>query len=258
MRAESYSEPDIDSLLDIIPTALEQGEIIVICAECEVEYDGRAAGYLGPGERLVICKPDGTLLIHRPRGHDPVNWQPPGSAIRIENPDDNVVLSARRTDPDEIIQVFLRVVFELTRFSADDSAPLKLDGTEADMHEFVANNPDELEDGLRIIEHERDTPYGSIDFLGTDTQGRPVVIEVKRRQATLTHVDQLRRYMARYRETNPNARGLLVAPAASDKVLRTLRDAELEFVELDAFRTTPSDYASTTLSHFQGDNQDAT
>jgi hypothetical protein len=141
--------------------------------------------------------------------------------------------------------------FELTRFSADDSAPLELKGTEADMHEYVDAHPDEIEDGLRIIEHERDTPYGSIDFLGTDTAGRPVVMEVKRRQATLTHVDQLRRYLARYRETNPDARGMLIAPAASEKVRRTLRDAELEFVELDAFAQAGTDHASTTLTHFQ-------
>lgn len=253
MGAESVSDPGSARLLEEIPAAVTSGDVVVLCADCEVEYDGRAAGYLGPGERLVICKPDGTLLIHRPSGHDPVNWQPPGSTITVESRDDTVVVTARRTEPDEVIHVYLLAVFELTRFSADDSAPLELEGTEADMHEYVDEHPEEIEDGLRIIEHERETPYGSIDFLGTDSDGRPVVMEVKRRQATLTHVDQLRRYLARYRETNPDARGMLIAPAASEKVLRTLRDAELEFVELDAFAKAGTDHASTTLTHFQED-----
>ena len=118
------------------------------------------------------------------------------------------------------------------------------------MHEYILEHPEEIDEGLRALEHERETPYGIVDVYGTDDAGRPVIVEVKRRQATLTHVDQLKRYMEQFRSSNPEARGILVAPAASDRVKRTLREADLEFVALEAFATNRGDLASTTFEDF--------
>lgn len=253
MVVESF----VGNAADELPAAIEavnRGvEVLVLCAACEVEYEGRASGYVGPGERVVICKPDGTLLVHRPTGADPVNWQPPGSTFLLEDDADGLRLIARRSDPPEVVTVHLPEVFSLSRFAADDTAPLELSGTEAEMHEYLLDNPTEIEDGLRVLEHERDSPFGTIDIFATDAEGRPVVIEVKRRRATLTHVDQLRRYMDEYRETNPDARGLLVAPAASEKVERALRAHDLEVVELAEFTTAAGDISSTTIADFAGD-----
>ena len=250
MVTDAFSDPGDEAVAETVEDAVRSGDTVVVFATCEVDYDGRASGYLGPGDRVVIAKPDGTLLVHRPTGNDPVNWQPPGSTIAADCDEDGCTVTARRSSPDEVVRVHLREIHHVTRYAADDTAPLKLSGTERDMHEYILENPDEIDDGLRAVEHERETPYGIVDVFGTDAEGRPVVVEVKRRQATLTHVDQLKRYMAQYRESNPDARGILVAPAASDRVERTLRDADLEFVALEEFATNRGDLASTTFDDF--------
>lgn len=251
MVIDSFTHPSTTDVLRVVNRSLREGAVVLLCGSCEVEYDGRASGYLGPGERIVICKPDGTMLVHRPRGHDPVNWQPPGSTIQASEDDGYPVVAARRSNPDESVSVLLHDVYALVRFEADDTAPLRLEGTEADMHSYIEGHPEEIERDLRVIEHERDTPHGAIDFFAHDREGRPVVIEVKRRQATLTDVDQLQRYVSLYRESNPNTRGILAAPAASERVTRTLRDNDLEFVQVDAFSQEASDLSSTTFADFE-------
>lgn len=251
MGTTTRESPTVEATVAMIEEGVRRRDTITVQAECEVEYDGRATGYLGPGERVILVKPDGTLLVHRPTGNDPVNWQPPGSTITADIEDGDPVITARRSSPDELVRVYLRETHQLTRFSADDTAPLELSGTEVDMHEYILEHPEEIDQGLRAIEHERDTPYGNIDVYGTDAAGRPVVIEVKRRQASLTHVDQLKRYMDQYRESNPDARGILVAPAASASVRRTLTENDLEFVALDEFATNRGEVASTTFEDFQ-------
>lgn len=251
MSGDVYPDPTATTVIDVITSGITAADVVTIHATCEVEYEGRAAGYLGTGDRVVLCKPDGTLLVHRPSGNDPVNWQPPGSTITANKIDGDPVVTARRSSPDELVRVYLRDVALIARFDADDTAPLELEGTEADMHEYILDHPDEVEPGLRVLEHERDTPYGTIDVYANDEDGCPVVIEVKRRQATLNHVDQLKRYMELYRESNPEARGILVAPAASEKVQRALRDADLEFAAIDEFAQGNTNVSSTTFDDFR-------
>jgi RecB family endonuclease NucS len=250
MGVEAHADPDPDTVVDVVEECVRGGDTIVVFASCEVEYDGRATGYLGPGDRVIIGKPDGTLLVHRPTGNDPVNWQPPGSTITAAVDTDECTITARRSSPDELVRVRIQEAYNITRYPADDTAPLELQGTETDMHEYILENPGEIDEGLRAIEHERETPYGTIDVFATDDDGRPVIIEVKRRQASLSHVDQLKRYMEQYRESNPEARGILVAPAASERVRRTLRDNNLEFAALDEFATNRGEIASTTFDDF--------
>ncbi|WP_436936559.1 endonuclease NucS [Halovenus marina] len=250
MDLDAYPLPDTETIAEVVETGLQKGDVITIFANCDVEYEGRASGYLGVGERLIIAKPDGTLLVHRPTGNDPANWQPPGSSIFASVDDDGCTITARRSDPIERVNVHLRGTYHIVRYPAEDSVPLELSGTETEMHEYILDNPDEVEQGLRVLEHERETPYGTIDIFATDSEGLPVVIEVKRRQATLSHVDQLKRYMDQYRESNPNARGILVAPDASDRVRRTLRDNDLEFGQLEEFAVGRGDVTSTTFDDF--------
>lgn len=249
MKTETLADPTPAEARDFYADWRRDGVVCFYC-DCEVEYDGRASGYLGPGERVVVCKPDGTLLVHRPSGRDPVNWQPPGGTIRVRVADADPVVEARRSDPAERVRVRCRALRLVVAYAAVDDAPLELSGTESDMHEYIVENPASVEEGLRVIEHERSTPYGNIDVYAVDEDGRPVVVEVKRRRATHTHVDQLRRYMARYREENPEARGVLVAPAATSDVKRGLREAGLEFVALDVFVESAADTTNAQLTDF--------
>ncbi|WP_440991395.1 endonuclease NucS [Haloarchaeobius baliensis] len=251
MLTERYDAPDAATIERVVREGQRDGAMVTCLAECEVEYDGRSGGYLGPGDRLVVAKPDGTLLVHRPSGHQPVNWMPAGATINVEEDEGAPLLYARRSNPNEYLRVYLHEPYLLTRFDADDPATYQERGTEAEMHEYIERNPEmAIEEGFRVVEHERESVYGYIDFFGKDAEGRPVVVEVKRRQATLNNVDQLKRYMELYRGSNPDVRGILVAPSASDRVTRTLRDDGLEFVELSEFAVEKRESSEKTLSDF--------
>ncbi|AAG20159.1 MULTISPECIES: endonuclease NucS [Halobacterium] len=235
MTVERVSAPTPAAFVDAANAAFRNGAVLSVQARCEVEYNGRTSGYLGDGDRLLVAKPDGTFLVHQPTGHKPVNWMPGGGTVEARTSQGDAVLLARRSNPTERVETRLHEVYGVTRFDAEDGATYEESGTEAEMHEYIEANPDALEAGLRIVEHERETKYGFIDFYAVDGDGTPVVIEVKRIQATLNHFDQLKRYVDRYAETNDDVRGMLVAPSASERVTRALRDNGLEFVALAEF-----------------------
>src|SRR6056297_2809984 len=261
MVAEQIDAPDPETLVSEAKAAFRDGAVLSVQARCEVEYDGRTAGYLGPGDRLLVAKPDGTCLVHQPTGHKPVNWMPGGGTVSARESDGEAVLLARRTNPTERVEVRILDAHGLTRFDATDGATYEESGTEAEMHEYIEQDPEVLEEGLRIVEHERESKYGFIDFFARDESGTPVVVEVKRIQATLNHFDQLQRYVSLYDEgeASPRAgvtaedeavRGMLVAPDASERVRRALRDEGLEFVELAEFDTDARGATEAKLTDF--------
>jgi RecB family endonuclease NucS len=66
MPVSSLTDPLFEDALDLLEIGFEQGGMLTLVGRCEVEYDGRASSYLGLGERLVILKSDGTLLVDLP------------------------------------------------------------------------------------------------------------------------------------------------------------------------------------------------
>lgn len=235
MVVDRVEHPTPEEFVAAAKAAFRDGAVISVQANCEVEYDGRTSGYLAPGDRLLVAKPDGTFLVHQPTGHKPVNWMPGGGTVEARVSDGQPVLLARRTNPSERVEARIHDAYGITRFDATDGATYEESGTEAEMHAYIEENPDVLGDDIRIVEHERESKYGYIDFYAVDEDGTPVVIEVKRIQATLNHFDQLKRYVNLYENTNDDVRGMLVAPSASDRVKRALRDDGLEFVQLAEF-----------------------
>jgi len=250
MAIEQLTSPAPDELVDAVEAAARDGAMLTVQAHCEVEYEGRTAGHLGPGDRVLMAKPDGTFLVHRPTNHKPVNWMPGGGTVTARLSDGDAVLLARRTNPTERVEVRVLEAHGVTRFDADDGVVYEESGTEAEMHAYIEANPEELEAGLRIVEHERESKYGYIDFYAVDADGVPVVVEVKRIQATLNHVDQLKRYVGLYEGTNEAVRGMLVAPDASERVERALADDGLEFVALPEFDVDATGSREAKLTDF--------
>ena len=63
--------------------------VLIVVGCCSVEYSGRARSTLGWGARIVIIKPDGSVLVHQRAGREPVNWQPPGTRVRYQTETDD-------------------------------------------------------------------------------------------------------------------------------------------------------------------------
>ncbi len=236
----TISQPTPPQTEEFIRNAIENQELLTITSRCEVDYRGRASGYLGVGERLTILKPDGTLLVHQNTKSDPVNWQPPGSRPSVKRDKETVTLISERTSPDETLEVTIHEVINASSHTLKDGVELTLNKQESQMQKQIMENPDTLEEGLRIIEKERETGYGRIDLFARDQNGKNVIIELKRKRVGPKAVDQLKRYMDYYREKGySELRGILVAPSITENAERRLENQELEHIEMEPPKQNP-------------------
>ena len=210
------------------------GRFFVLYALCRVEYEGRAKSELDWGLRVVISKPDGTLLIHERDKHKPRNWQPPGCRLYLLRKGRWPVLMSVRRRPLEIIRIVLEKVLALLIINHIACEELALERTEADLVGKVLEDPGLIEEGLEVLEVEYPTPLGTIDLLARDREGRLVVCEFKRSVAGLDAVSQLRRYVEQMAELHgpDKVRGILVAPAITSTAMRYLTKLGLEYRRL--------------------------
>lgn len=201
---------------------------------CSVNYQGRAKSKLDRGERLVIVKQDSALLVHGPENYQPKNWQPEVDSFKISVDDEHgeLVLEARRSNPEELVEIRFESVDLVFVDQLVDKSELKIRGHEVDIHESIEDDPEIVEEDLKVIERERETPAGFIDVFCRDCDNNYTVIEVKRNPDYNT-VLQLQRYVDEIAdEFSGDIRGILVAPKITEKVLDYLEDRGLEFVEV--------------------------
>ncbi|MFH5797795.1 endonuclease NucS [Haladaptatus sp. CMAA 1911] len=219
-----------------VETAVERGDLVTMFGRCTVDYDGRAESYLGPGDRLVVLKPDGTTLVHTEEGQKPVNWQPPGGILAAELVDGQLRVGSRRTNPSESLEVQFERLVQVSAFDVADAKELSLAGTEEDLRRRILDDPDLVESGFTPLATERQTAAGAIDIYGKDADGITMVVELKRRRVGPDAVGQLRRYVdALHRDLHAEAevRGVLVAPSVTERARNMLAESGLEFVPLE-------------------------
>ena len=195
MPISSLTHPAAEEALDLLDRGFDCGGMLTLVGECEVEYDGRASSHLPPGERLVILKPDGTLLVHRDEQRKPVNWQPSGSTHSARLDGDRLIVESVRTSPHEEIEITFEALIQASLLELDDTSGLALEGSEEDLRQRILENPDVLEDGFQAMMTERETAAGAIDIYGQDADGTPTAVELKRRRVGPDAVGQLNRYV---------------------------------------------------------------
>ena len=242
----TLTAPSTREALEVLTPALVPGDerVVTIIGRCTVEYDGRAASMLGLGDRLVILKPDGSLLVHTDEQRTPVNWQPPGCAHKAsleeidaadETSDVLHVRSVRRT-PRETVDIRFTTVFQLSAFTLVDEQELQLYGSEEDLRQRILAEPVLIEDGFTPLAVERETPAGAVDIYETDAEGTPTIVELKRRRVGPDAVSQLKRYvdaLSRELAGRRSVRGILVDPSLTDRAERLLDSEGLEHSALD-------------------------
>ncbi len=224
-----------------LEAAFDRGAVVTVYGACTVAYDGRASASLGEGRRLLVLKPDGTALVHTDEGHEPVNWQPPGSEHRVAVRDGRLRVRATRTSPDEQLDVRFLTVDHLVVYPVSGRRSAAVAGTEADLKRLVVAEPSLVAPGFDVAATERTTDAGDIDVFGHDSEGRPTVVELKRRRVRPDAVSQLRRYVnALRRESDGDAddapeavRGVLVAPSVTERAAELLDRAGFDHVAVD-------------------------
>ena len=226
--------------------------MLLVMGECMVDYHGRAKSLLDWGERLIMIKQDGTVLVHQPVMREPVNWQPTGSITEFKTKDDLLILNCRHLKPAEKMKVTFRQLKLVTATSLIDKANLVISGMEIDVVNQIVRDPSIIEDGLRIVKREKPVKTGSIDLYGFDKNHIPVVIEVKRSLATISSVHQLRMYVTDIKKDRkePKVRGILCAPRVPDMVKKLLEEQRLEWREVERKIVLP-DNRQRTLKEFK-------
>jgi hypothetical protein len=160
--------------------------------------------------RLLICKQDGSVLVHSDAGgYKPLNWMTPPTRW-TESPGLIVVEKGAGTRL-ERLEIHVEEIVSDTAHDMGEALGLEKDGVERDLQEALAAAPGALGAGMRLVRREYPTPVGPVDLLCVDSDGY-VAVEVKR-VGTIDAVEQLCRYLEYIRADRglEACRGTLVA-----------------------------------------------
>ncbi len=215
-----------------IDRGLEQKKTIIIVGECTVSYAGRAASKLGPGERIVIIKPDGTFLVHQPFKTPPVNYQKTGTVFTTDYDGEKITITGRNKG--EVLSVSFSRIIALHVLDLRDRQRSCVVGVESHLSDALAQDLSVIEEGLRPVKREGILPKGMVDIWAEDAQGNTVLIEVKRRKAGLNAVSQLKRYVEEVRKRKGSrVRGILCAPDITAHAKRFLEKEGMEYKKIE-------------------------
>jgi RecB family endonuclease NucS len=227
-------EPTLTEAAALIEKAFVQRRTLIVAGACEVNYAGRASSTLEPGERILIIKADGSLLVHRPVGYEPVNWQPAGSIFHVQVKNNGLEVHGVREKPRESVRVAFTKIYMISALSLVDSGVFLLHASEDDMHRAILLKPELLEEGFKPISWEKKVEPGFVDIYGEDKNGKLVIVEVKRKTASKEAALQLSKYVEPIKaKVNREVRAVLVAPSLAKDVQRMLVTLGLEYKALD-------------------------
>ncbi|MEM4245691.1 MAG: endonuclease NucS [Candidatus Bathyarchaeia archaeon] len=212
--------------------SLRTCKTIVIVGNCMVDYTGRAKSTLTYGDRVVLIKQDGALLIHRPEGYLPVNWQPSRCHFHLKENNGLLELTSIRVSPSEKVLIRFRTIYSFTALRLKDDARFFLYASELDIREALILKPDLLEPGFRVLRSEKRVNPGFIDIFGQDKNGRKVVVEIKRNTAGRGAVIQLWNYIKAVGDPK-SLRGIIAAPSLGKGCQRLMKTLNLEFRQID-------------------------
>ena len=227
--------PAIDEAAAILEKAFRSRSFVLVIGKCRVDYEGRASSTLGWGERITIVKQDGSVMVHRPYGYEPVNWQPPKCMMKVSRLETGeLTIIASRPQPRETVSIGFQEITLIATGDLVDSGEFALHVTEEQMKQAILIAPDLVEHGLKPLEEEKSLRNaGFTDIYAEDRAGNLVVIELKRNPATKDAVMQLERYLDTLRKkVNKPLRGIVVAPELRKSAQPLLSSLKLEFVRL--------------------------
>jgi RecB family endonuclease NucS len=226
--------PGVREAAKVLKEALFHRKTLLVIGDCWVRYYGRASSKLEPGERILMIKEDGSLLVHRSVGYEPVNWQPPGCIFHVQVKGNVLEIRAVRRKPAESVKVFFDKIHMVSALSLVDSGEFALYASEEDMQKAILLEPSLVEEGFKPISYEKKVEPGFVDVYGVDKDGNFVVVEIKRKTAGSEAVLQLARYVDAIKsKANREVRGILVAPNIAKGIQRLLATLELDFRSLN-------------------------
>lgn len=205
----------------------------LVVARCAVRYTGRLTAVLPESLRLLVFKSDGSVMVHADTGgFKPLNWMTPPTAIEEHGePLERIVV--RKLKGDDQLEILIAEVLSDVTHDMGEALGLEKDGVEKHLQEALADLPEALESGLRLVRREWQTDIGPVDLMCRDADDGWVAVEIKR-IATIEAVEQLTRYLERLRaEQQLECRGVLAAQLVKPQA-RTLAESRgMLVVEVD-------------------------
>lgn len=204
----------------------------LVIVDCSIDYTGKLSAHLPLARRLIVVKADGTVIVHGDKGHKALNWMSPPNTI-FERPDGWTV-----TGPGgDKLEITIAAVHADTTLELGAEPGLQKAGSEYELQWLLAQSPDLIEPGARLVTREFPTDLGPVDLLLRDAHGGTVAVEVKR-VGELQAVEQLSRYLDRLNGDASLApvRGILVAQTIKPqtRVLATARAIVCVEVDIEA------------------------
>jgi endonuclease len=231
---DNLENPTIEKAAAFIKAAIAERKAIILVGNCWVDYKGRASSKLEAGERIVMFKEDGSVLVHRPSGYEPVNWQPAGCMFQTRVNEEVLRVRAVRRKPAESVSISFDQIYLISTLKLIDRGEFSLHASESDMQQAILLDPSILEEGFKPISYEKKVEPGFVDVYGIDRNGRLVVVELKRRTAGRDAALQLAKYVGCIKTVaNRELRGILVAPRLANGVQAVLTRLGLEFKALE-------------------------
>ncbi|NND84104.1 MAG: endonuclease NucS [Acidimicrobiia bacterium] len=207
----------------------------LVVARCSVTYEGRLTAYLPSAVRLLMVKADGCVAVHADGGaYKPLNWM--NAPNQLEESDGTWVVTHTKG---ERLEIEIEEILHEFDHSMGLDPGLQKDGVEAHLQVLLAERPEEIEAGLRLIRREYPSDIGPVDLLCEDAEGRTVAVEIKR-NGGIDGVEQLARYVERL-DRDPRlqpVRGIFVAQSITPqaKTLAESRGVACVEVDYDALR----------------------
>jgi endonuclease len=204
----------------------------LIVARCEVTYTGRLTAHLPASTRLLMLKDDGSVLVHADAGgYKPLNWMTPPTVF--EQGDDTIVVRKRAGRSEDRLEIKLLEVLSDVTHDMGEAAGLQKDGVERDLQFLLAEQPEQIEDGLRLVKREWPTEVGPVDLMCRDAEDGWVAVEIKR-IGTIDAVEQLSRYLdcIRVDPARTACRGILVAQSIKPQAVALAESRGIGCVEV--------------------------
>jgi len=196
---------------------------IIICANCSVEYQGRASSTLKTGNYLIIIKKDQSIQIQGINKVRPLNYQPEKSKFKIEN---NKIISHRKTESIVIDILKIHWTHDLSLLSNNEPEVTK---TEQEIVEkLILNLPSFINDKIISIHREYKVENGAIDIY---VKGEKLnhIIEAKRHRVNINTCIQVKKYM----ECIPNSKGYVSAPTINQKAINYCETNNITYIKID-------------------------
>ena len=203
----------------------------ILVSRCSIRYEGRLTTSLEAGDRVVLFKDDGSVVVHSCQGAKPINYMPGPAVVR----EDGRTITITRPGSDESLVIEVEDVHADTSYEMVDAAKLMREGREKDIQATIFATPEAIEPGMIGLSREHFTEVGPVDLLCRDAGDRTVVIEIKRVRAVAAAVEQLTRYIEQVDRNvvHAPARGILVAPELAPQARVLLESRGYDFIPLD-------------------------